>query len=129
MLPHHALKRQRQARAVREGSPPIYHSFGAIAASGGVSSLEVRTLAGARKYEPLDHAEITNLSGQVLSIQINGTTFGVIPNNAVTTVTDHPLWYIQLTNNSTVAITDGQVTMRISRKPAKLDQLARGQIW
>jgi len=123
------LRARRDRVADREGSPIYPFSFGALAASGGREYLEIRdSIPAARKYEPLDFVELTNTSGQLLDIEINGADFGTVPGNFNLIIRDQAIWSLALTNNTVTAVGAAAVRARFQREPMTADKAARLQL-
>ena len=118
-------KRTRAKTVERDGSPVFLYSFGALAVSGGREYVELRTdIPSSRKYEPLDVIDITNTSGAALTLEINGSQFGLIAPNFFFSLTEQSLWSVALVNNTTSPVTAGSVTARMQRAARTMDNVA-----
>jgi len=119
------LRAQRMTTVMRDGSPMFMHTFGAIAAAAAEYVEMQSAFPASRGYEPLTTLLITNVSGENLSLEINGQDYAMVPAGVIWSVTDQAIWNFRLTNISAGTVAAGEIRANISRPPLGADELAR----
>ena len=119
------LRAQRMERTWRDGSPMYMHTFGAIAAAADAYVEMQAAFPASRAYEPLTTLLITNVSGENLSLEINGQDYALVPAGVIWSVSDQAIWNFRLTNISATNVQAGEIRANISRPPLGSDELAR----
>lgn len=121
----YAIKSDRTVQVLRDGSPNYFHSFGAIAAGANEYIVIESTFPRARAYQPLTSIVITNNSGEILDLEINGHAYGRLPAGVIWDQTDRPIWSLRITNNDTTNVLAGEVVLNISKPPMSQSQFTR----
>jgi len=119
------LRAQRMTTVYRDGSPMFMHTFGAIAAAADEYVEMQSTFPASRAYEPLTTLLITNVSGENLSLEINGQDYAMVPAGVIWSVDNQAIWNFRLTNISTTDVVAGEIRANISSPPLGADELAR----
>ncbi len=128
MLPE-LIKAKRQARTDKYGSPPYVWTPGAIAAGASTSIEVAQQFPEARKYAPLDWAEVVNLDTVPLTLTINGgSETWIIPANTIRSVANRALWAVALTNNGAAATTAGNITVTMLRQALDVDKAVQRSV-
>ncbi len=83
------------------------------------------TFPASRAYEPLTTLLITNVSGENLSLEINGQDYAMVPAGVIWTVDNQAIWNFRLTNISATNVVAGEIRANISSPPLGADELAR----
>lgn len=109
----------------RDGSPMFMHTFGAIAAAADEYVEMQSTFPASRAYEPLTTLLITNVSGENLSLEINGQDYAMVPAGVIWSVDNQAIWNFRLTNISATNVVAGEIRANISSPPLGADELAR----
>jgi hypothetical protein len=119
------LRAQRMTTVLRDGSPMFMHTFGAIAAAADEYVEMQSAFPASRGYEPLTTLLITNVSGENLSLEINGQDYAMVPAGVIWSVDDQAIWNFRLTNISATNVAAGEIRANISTPPLGADELAR----
>jgi hypothetical protein len=119
------LRAQRMTTVYRDGSPMFMHTFGAIAAAADEYVEMQSTFPASRAYEPLTTLLITNVSGENLSLEINGQDYAMVPAGVIWSVDNQAIWNFRLTNISATNVVAGEIRANISSPPLGADELAR----
>jgi hypothetical protein len=109
----------------RDGSPMFMHTFGAIAAAANEYVEMQAAFPASRGYEPLSTLLITNVSGENLSLEINGQDYAMVPAGVIWSVDNQAIWNFRLTNISATNVVAGEIRANISSPPLGADELAR----
>ena len=119
------IKSTRALNTLRDGSPPFFHSFGAIAAGANEYVVVESTFPRARAYEPLTSLVITNNSGENLDLAINGHDYGRLPAGVIWEQTDRPVWSFRITNNDATNVASGEISVNLSSPPMSQSEYTR----
>ena len=119
------LQAQRDLTVLLDGSPPYFHTFGAIAAGANEYVEMATTFPASRGYAPLKTLILTNNSGEFLDLEINGAAYSRIPAGVIQSITDQAVWSFRFTNNDATNVAAGEVTANIYTPPLGADQAAR----
>jgi len=119
------LRAERMTSVWRDGSPMFMHTFGAIAASANEYVEMQDAFPASRGYEPLSTLLITNVSGENLSLEINGQDYAMVPAGVIWSVDNQAIWNFRLTNISATNVVAGEIRANISSPPLGADELAR----
>ena len=119
------IKSTRALNTLRDGSPPFFHSFGAIVAGANEYVVVESTFPRARAYEPLTSLVITNNSGENLDLAINGHDYGRLPAGVIWEQTDRPVWSFRITNNDSTNVASGEVVANITKPPMSQSDFTR----
>lgn len=119
------LRAERMRSVWRDGSPMFMHTFGSIAAAAAEYVEMQAAFPASRAYEPLNSLLITNVSGENLSLEINGQDYAMVPAGVIWSVDNQAIWNFRLTNISATTVAAGEIRANISRPPLGTDELAR----
>lgn len=119
------LRAERMTSVWRDGSPMFMHTFGAIAAAADEYVEMQSAFPASRGYEPLTTLLITNVSGENLSLEINGQDYAMVPGGVIWSVDNQAIWNFRLTNISATNVGAGEIRANISSPPLGADELAR----
>ncbi len=119
------IKSTRALNTLRDGSPPFFHSFGAIVAGANEYVVVESTFPRARAYEPLTSLVITNNSAENLDLAINGHDYGRLPAGVIWEQTDRPVWSFRITNNDSTNVASGEVVANITKPPMSQSDFTR----
>ena len=117
----------REKRIQKNGSPYFNISLPLIAADGGVAAYMANQVnAQASKYLPLDFIELTNMSGRIISLQLDdGDTF-IVPDGVIKTISDKPFRRFRVVNLD--AVNDAAIDtiiIQMQRLPITMDTFIR----
>lgn len=119
------IKRQRELRTLRDGTPNFYLSFGAIN-SGASQYVSVEDQwPKARKYQPLFSLVITNNSGEVVDLELNGQEYAKLPAGVIWASDNVPVWTFKITNNDSTNVLAGEITANLSTPPMTQSEFTR----
>jgi len=119
------LRRQRALRVLRDGSPNFFMNLGAIAAGASQYVLIEDQFPKARKYQPMMTITITNNSGEVVSLQINGQDYAALPAGVIWADTESPVWSFKISNNDSTNVLAGEISVNLSSPPMSQSEYTR----
>ena len=119
------LRAQRAMTVLRDGSPNFFMNLGAIAAGAFQYVLIEDQFPKARKYQPLMNIVITNNSGEVVDLQINGQDYAKLPAGVIWADSDSPVWSFKITNNDATNVAANEISVNLSSPPMSQSEYTR----
>ena len=119
------LRQQRALTVLRDGSPNFYMTLGAIAAGAFQYVLVEDQFPKARKYQPMMNITITNNSGEVVDLQINGQDYAKLPAGVIWADSDSPVWSFKITNNDATNVLVNEISVNLSSPPMSQSEYTR----
>ena len=120
----------RLERIKREGSPYYTWTVPATAAAA-TAVIEVgSTFPAAKKYQPLDFAEIVNNEAAIdILVTINGNALAtLVPAMSIRKISGQALWHIAVTNRGGVNTTLNAIIVTLQKQPITTDRILRGDV-
>ena len=116
----------REKRIQKAGSPYFNLECGVIAALGVVAYSCEDVDARARKYYPLDSIEMTNLSTENMTLQLDDGDAFIVPGGTIKAIEDKPYRRFRITNRDAVNATEaGEILIQMKRLPITRDTWIR----
>ena len=119
------LRAQRAMTVLRDGSPNFFMNLGAIAAGAFQYVLVEDQFPKARKYQPMMNITITNNSGEVVDLQINGQDYAKLPAGVIWSDTESPVWSFKITNNDATTVAANEISVNLSSPPMSQSEYTR----
>jgi hypothetical protein len=119
------LRAQRAMTVLRDGSPNFFMNMGAIAAGAFQYVLVEDQFPKARKYQPMMSIVITNNSGEVVDLQINGQDYAKLPAGVIWSDTESPVWSFKITNNDSTNVLANEISVNLSSPPMSQSEYTR----
>mgnify|MGYP003661318415 FL=1 len=119
------LRAQRALTVLRDGSPNFYMTLGAIVAGASQYVLVEDQFPKARKYQPMMSMTITNNSGEVVDLQINGQDYAKLPAGVIWADSESPVWSFKITNNDSTNVAANEISVNLSSPPMSQSEYTR----
>ena len=110
---------------LRDGSPNFFMNLGAIAAGAFQYVLVEDQFPKARKYQPMMNITITNNSGEVVDLQINGQDYARLPAGVIFANSESPVWSFKITNNDATNVQANEISVNLASPPMSQSEYTR----
>lgn len=119
------LRAQRALTVLRDGSPNFFMNLGAIAAGAFQYVLVEDQFPKARKYQPMMSMVLTNNSGEVVDLQINGQDYTRLPAGVIQSITDVAIWSFKVSNNDSTNVQASEISVNLQSPPMSQSEYTR----